>query len=76
MFWENDRFIKHFYREQASDLQLVQEASSRRCSTKGGFVNLAKFRAKHLCWSLFLTKLQALRYIFWTELIINLETER
>ena len=39
-------------------------SSHRRCSVKKGFPkNLANFTGKHLCWSLFLIKLQAFRCI-------------
>ena len=43
-------------------LQSVARNSHQRCSLKKGVLkNLANFTEKHLCWSLFLIKLQAFR---------------
>ena len=37
----------------------VRRSSHRRCSIKKGLKNFARFTGRHLCWSLFLIKLQA-----------------
>ena len=41
--------------------QEKQKVFHRRCSIKKMFLKIAKFTGKHLCWSLFLIKLQTWR---------------
>ena len=40
----------------------IKRSSHRRCSIKSVLKNFANFTGKHLCWSLFLLKLQAYTY--------------
>ena len=61
------RFFNHICKQilqnqRRRNSQVYVTSSHRRCSVKKGVLkNFANFKGKHLCWSLFLIKLQAFR---------------
>ena len=46
-------------------LQTLSRNSHRRCSVKGVLKNLRNFIGIHLCWGLFLIKLQTFSFLLW-----------